>query len=86
VYWEREGRVSVDAALLFGALVSAGLWGQPFLRAVTRQLARLLGLVRVRRRGAPVARPDATAGAGPKALPPDVSQPETVRARISRRV
>jgi hypothetical protein len=86
VYWEREGRVSVDAALLFGALVSAGLWGQPFLRAVTRQLARLLGLVRVRRRAASVARPDATTGAGPGALPPDVPQSEAVRARFSRRV
>ena len=36
VYWEREGRASIDAVLLFGALVSAGLWGGPFLRAVTR--------------------------------------------------
>jgi len=42
VYWEREGRASVDAALMFGALVSAGLWGGPFLRAIGRQLARLL--------------------------------------------
>jgi len=41
VYWEREGRRSVDAAVLFGGLVSAGLWGGPFLRAVLRQLGRL---------------------------------------------
>src|SRR5688572_27293349 len=27
VYWERAGRASIDAVLLFGALVSAGLWG-----------------------------------------------------------
>ena len=40
VYWEREGRASVDVAILFGALVSAGLWGGPFLRAVGRQLVR----------------------------------------------
>ena len=42
VYWEREGRQSVDAVLLFGALVSLGLWGGPFLRAVSRRLSRLV--------------------------------------------
>lgn len=41
VYWEREGRASIDAVALFGALVSAGLWGGPFLRAVTRHGSRL---------------------------------------------
>ena len=41
VYWEREGRASIDAVLLFGALISAGLWGGPFLRAVTRHAPRL---------------------------------------------
>ena len=41
VYWEREGRASIDAVMLFGALVSAGLWGGPFLRAVTRHAPRL---------------------------------------------
>ena len=27
VYWAREGRESVDAVMLFGALLSAGTWG-----------------------------------------------------------
>lgn len=40
VYWERQGRASIDAVTVFGALVSAGLWGGPFLRATGRQLAR----------------------------------------------
>ena len=40
VYWEREGRASIDAVLLFGALASAGLWGGPFMRAVSRHLLR----------------------------------------------
>ena len=40
VYWEREGRASIDAVLLFGALVSASLWGGPFMRAAGRQLVR----------------------------------------------
>jgi hypothetical protein len=41
VYWERQGRASIDAVALFGGLVSAGLWGAPFLRGVARQLGRL---------------------------------------------
>jgi len=41
VYWEREGRASVDAVFLFGGLISAGFWGGPFLRAVGREARRL---------------------------------------------
>jgi signal transduction histidine kinase len=41
VYWERTGRASIDAVFLFGAMVSAGVWGGPFWRAALRQLARL---------------------------------------------
>lgn len=53
VYWEREGRASVDVTLMYGALVSAGLWGGPFLRALGRQGLRILGWsskLRLRRR------------------------------------
>ena len=38
VYWEREGRASVDATFLFGALISAGFWGGPFLGAIGREM------------------------------------------------
>ena len=48
VYWQRAGHLSVDVVLMFGALVSAGLWGGPFLRAMTRQVARVF-----RRHGEP---------------------------------
>ena len=44
VYWEREGRASIDAVVLFGALVSIGLWGGRFLRAVVRESTRVLRL------------------------------------------
>ena len=37
VYWEHEGRASIDAIALFGALVLAALWGGPFFRAVVRE-------------------------------------------------
>jgi hypothetical protein len=36
VYWSPEGRASVRAALFFGSLLSMGVWGGPFLHALTR--------------------------------------------------
>jgi hypothetical protein len=42
VYWEREGRASIDAIILFGALVLAGMGGGPFLRALAREVRRVL--------------------------------------------
>jgi hypothetical protein len=41
VYWEREGRVSLDAIALCGALGLAGFWGGPFFRALFREIRRL---------------------------------------------
>ncbi len=31
VYWAKEGRASIDAVILFGALLSIGAWGAPLL-------------------------------------------------------
>jgi len=42
VYWSREGRESIEAVLLFGGLLSVGLWGAPFFRSLVRESARLL--------------------------------------------
>lgn len=61
VYWERTGRMSIDAVMLFGALVSAGLWGGPFWRALLRQVAR------VWRRRSRLAQDSGRAGAAPLA-------------------
>ncbi len=36
VYWEREGRLSVDAGLLFGALLSIGIFGGRFFHELGR--------------------------------------------------
>ena len=74
VYWLRQGRISVDVALFFGALVSVGLWGRPFLRAVTHRVARVFGRHRPRRATAAV-----RAAAQREALPPS-------RTRAARRV
>ena len=33
-YWSREGRISIDAIIVFGALLSVGIWGTPFFRGL----------------------------------------------------
>ena len=33
VYWSAEGRSSIDAIILFGALLSASAWGTPLLQS-----------------------------------------------------
>lgn len=35
-YWSRSGRLSIDAVILFGAILGMGAWGAPFFRAVQR--------------------------------------------------
>lgn len=42
VYWSRQGRASIDAVILFGGLLSVGLWGRPFFHALTREAVQLL--------------------------------------------
>ncbi|MDP9325122.1 MAG: hypothetical protein M3O87_01120 [Candidatus Dormibacteraeota bacterium] len=41
VYWTHEGRLSVDAVVLFGAILSTGLWGGRFLQLAVRELLLL---------------------------------------------
>ena len=42
VYWEKAGRASVDAVLIFGSLLSVGIWGGPFVRDVAKELLKLV--------------------------------------------
>lgn len=35
-YWSREGRLSVDAVILFGSILAVGAWGAPFFRGLHR--------------------------------------------------
>jgi len=37
IYWTRRDRSSLDAVLLFGALLLIGLWGRSFLKAISRE-------------------------------------------------
>src|SRR6266849_5983373 len=41
VYWDRQGRVSVDVVLIFAGLLSVGIWGGPFFNGLIRTLLRL---------------------------------------------
>jgi hypothetical protein len=41
VYWAKQGRESVDAVVLFGALLSIGVWGRPFFRELVREVRRV---------------------------------------------
>jgi hypothetical protein len=36
VYWAKQGRESIDAVVIFAALLSVGIWGYPLLHAVGR--------------------------------------------------
>lgn len=33
-YWTHEGRLSIDAVILFGSLLAVGAWGAPFFRGL----------------------------------------------------
>lgn len=37
VYWSPEGRESIDAIIVFGAALAAGVWGAPFFNALRRR-------------------------------------------------
>ena len=35
-YWTRQGRLSIDAVILFGSVLAVGAWGAPFFRGLHR--------------------------------------------------
>ena len=39
VYWQRQGRASIDAVVLFATLLSMGVWGEPFFKALGTRVA-----------------------------------------------
>src|ERR1700728_163873 len=40
VYWTHEGRLSIDAVVIFGAVLAVGAWGAPFFGALQRMWHR----------------------------------------------
>jgi hypothetical protein len=59
VYWAREGRLSIDAIILFGSLLAVGAWGAPFFRGLQRMwgLGKEIGRLRPSIRRARLLRP-----------------------------
>ena len=41
VYWSKQGRASVDAVVLFGGVLSIGLWGRPFFKELFKELRHI---------------------------------------------
>ncbi len=39
-YWSREGRISIDAVILFGGILAMGAWGAPFFRGLSRMWSK----------------------------------------------
>jgi hypothetical protein len=35
-YWSRQGRLSIDAIIVFGSILGVGAWGAPFFRGARR--------------------------------------------------
>lgn len=40
VYWTRQGRESIDAVVIFAALLAVGFWGYPLMAAFARRFLR----------------------------------------------
>jgi hypothetical protein len=54
-YWSRQGRLSIDAVILFGALLGVGAWGSPFFKGLEVLAKRgLLFGKGLRRWGSPI--------------------------------
>jgi hypothetical protein len=43
-YWTREGRMSIDAVIIFGAFMAMGTWGAPFFRAIRKMWNKRQGI------------------------------------------
>ena len=43
-YWSRDGRLSIDAVILFGGILAVGAWGAPFFRGLNKLWNRRLRL------------------------------------------
>ena len=39
-YWSREGRISIDAIIIFGGILGVGAWGAPFFRGLKKMWSK----------------------------------------------
>jgi hypothetical protein len=57
-YWSRDGRISIDAIILFGSLLAMGAWGAPFFRGLKVMWSKgtFFGKKELSRLGSPIRR------------------------------
>ncbi len=74
-YWTHEGRLSIDAVVIFGAILSVGTWGAPFFRGLQsmwgRRAVMRSGFGRI---GAPIRRGRSLRPRKVRRSPPHISQ------------
>jgi hypothetical protein len=74
-YWTHEGRLSIDAVVIFGAILAVGAWGAPFFRALQSMWGRRGGMRRgFGRLGGPIRRARLLRPRKVRRSPPHISQ------------
>jgi hypothetical protein len=74
-YWTHEGRLSIDAVVIFGAILAVGAWGAPFFRALQSMWGRRAGMRRgFGRLGGPIRRARLLRPRKVRRSPPHISQ------------
>jgi hypothetical protein len=74
-YWSRSGRISIDAIILFGSILSVGAWGAPFFRGLRVMLSKgaLFGKKGLGHLGSPIRRARLLRPRKVRRLPPRIS-------------
>jgi hypothetical protein len=74
-YWTHEGRLSIDAVVIFGAILAVGAWGAPFFRALQSMWGRRAGMRQgFGRLGGPIRRARLLRPRKVRRSPPHISQ------------
>ena len=74
-YWTHEGRLSIDAVVVFGAILAVGAWGAPFFRALQSMWGKRVGMRRgFGRLGGPIRRARLLRPRKVRRSPPHISQ------------
>jgi hypothetical protein len=74
-YWTREGRLSIDAVIVFGSLLAVGAWGAPFFGALKRMWGRRSAMgARIGRLSSPIRRGRLLRRRKVRRSPPHISQ------------
>jgi hypothetical protein len=74
-YWTHEGRLSIDAVVIFGAILAVGAWGAPFFRALQSMWGKRVAVRgRFGRLGGPIRRARLLRPRKVRRSPPHIAQ------------